>query len=53
MCRMLSRRTLCKGGRLLMTPLDKYYCSFEECGFSTDDKEEFKKHIGEHLKNDD
>lgn len=32
---------------------DKYYCSFEGCGYSSEDKEEFKKHVGEHLKNDE
>ncbi len=31
---------------------DKYYCSFKDCGFSTENKEEFKKHVGDHLKND-
>lgn len=31
--------------------LDKYYCTFEGCGFSSNDEEEFKKHVVvEHLK---
>jgi len=29
---------------------ETYHCSFKDCGFSSDDKEEFKKHVVEHLK---
>lgn len=35
-----------------MNQLDKYFCTFVDCGFSTNDKQKFKEHVGKHLKND-